>query len=112
MTKPDKWVVVKITINGNPVYKVYATWLGGYLDGDSWKMNSGITHVYKDDDHILFYGYSGSCYRCSEGAYGTNFYTQSVLDEIISKGSDKNCPVEVMPLDTDWLSLNNLEDEN
>ena len=34
---PDKWVLVKISGNESPpVYKVFACWAGGYLDGDSW----------------------------------------------------------------------------
>jgi hypothetical protein len=41
---PDKWVVVKIIGKDTPpVHKVFACWYGGYLDGDSWKLNSGIT---------------------------------------------------------------------
>lgn len=34
--KPDNWLVIKIGVT-DPIYKVFATWHGGYLDGDSWK---------------------------------------------------------------------------
>lgn len=35
---PEKWVVVKIEGKDIPlVYKVFACWHGGYLNGDSWK---------------------------------------------------------------------------
>lgn len=30
--KPDRWVVLKV---GDDLYKVFATWSGGYLGGDS-----------------------------------------------------------------------------
>jgi len=44
MYNPDNWVVIKM--NGDdPHYRVLAGWSGGYLDGDSWRMNSGITRV-------------------------------------------------------------------
>jgi len=112
--RPDKWVVVKITAKDQEtIYKIFATWLGGYLDGDAWKMNSGITKVEKTDDYLLFYGHSGSCYECapSERTYGTNYYTQGVLDGIISKGAELGHLVEIMPADTDWLNFINLEDE-
>ena len=45
---PDNWVVVKV---GKNLYKVLAGWSGGYLDGDRWKLNSGISEV--KDDGIL-----------------------------------------------------------
>ncbi len=51
---PDRWVVVKIDNNlDTPFYKVFATWAGGYLDGDRWKLNSGITSMEYDDDYDL-----------------------------------------------------------
>lgn len=38
---PDSWTVVKL--NGNdPHYRVLASWAGGYLNGDSWKLSSGL----------------------------------------------------------------------
>ena len=50
--RPDNWVVIKFTQqvkSGNTgygrtekvFYKVLGGWSGGYLDGDSWRMNSG-----------------------------------------------------------------------
>lgn len=43
---PDNWVVV--FLNGDdPHYRVLVGWSGGYLTGDSWRMNSGITRVEK-----------------------------------------------------------------
>ena len=43
--RPDRWVVVKIVTATECLYKVFATWSGGYSSSDSWKMNSGITHA-------------------------------------------------------------------
>ena len=41
---PDRWLVVKITTKetGKVHYRVFATWHGGYLGSDSWKLNSDI----------------------------------------------------------------------
>ena len=47
---PDKWVVIKILDNE---HKIFASWAGGYLDGDRWKLNSGITKVEEDDKYYL-----------------------------------------------------------
>ena len=39
--RPDNWVVIKLK-GDDPHYRVLAGCSGGYLDGDSWRMNSGI----------------------------------------------------------------------
>ena len=62
---PDSWVIIKITgIEDKPFFKVLAGWSGGYLDGDSWRMNSGIDKIEEDGDYWRFIGASGSVYRC------------------------------------------------
>ena len=59
MYTPDKWLLIKV--NGeNPHYRVFASWYGGYLGSDSWRMNSGITKVTENNDSYLFEGESGS----------------------------------------------------
>ena len=66
--KPDNWVIVKI-MDGEGVakgYKVLGGWSGGYLDGDSWRMNSGITSYKDNGDSYSFYGFSGSVYECNK----------------------------------------------
>ncbi len=47
---PDSWVVLKVKAGKGtfPFYKVLAGWSGGYLSGDSWRINSGITRVEDD----------------------------------------------------------------
>ena len=55
---PDYWTIVKITTpQDDVIYKVFATWVGGYVEGDSWKMNSGIIEVKTEGDYLLFRGY-------------------------------------------------------
>lgn len=66
---PDRWVVLKITDKEQTIYKVLAGWVGGYLEGDSWKLNSGITKIEMDGDYYLFSGNSGSVYKCHKAAY-------------------------------------------
>ena len=66
--KPDKWVIIHIPQNN--IYKVFATWAGGYLGGDRWRLNSGINHIEEDQDYYYFFGHSGSCYECHKKAYG------------------------------------------
>ena len=104
METPHEWLIVKIG-EKDPFYKVFATWRGGYLGGDSWRMNSGITKVEESDTTYDFYGESGSCYSCNKNGYGSSSYTQGVLNNIIEKAKEVNTVVEIMDTDTDWVEL-------
>jgi hypothetical protein len=105
METPDKWVVIKIGNDESTLYKVFASWYGGYLGSDSWKVNSGIVKVEEDEKYIRFYGYSGSCYQCVKGTYGMNIYSQGVLNNIIESARKMHTIVTVMDENTNWLKL-------
>ena len=99
---PHNWVVLKIQNNEEIFYKVLAGWSGGYLDGDSWRMNSGITGVEKQAHLYGFYGSSGSVYWCHKDAYRLTMATSEVYNQLKEKFGDA---VEIMPEDTDWGEL-------
>ena len=104
---PHKWLVVKIEGGEFPLtYKVFACWHGRYSEEDSWKINSGITKVTKEDNFYLFKGYSGSVYSCREKCYGATMYGYGVLDSIIKRSKEAGVNVEIMPEDTNWKKLN------
>jgi hypothetical protein len=94
--KPHNWVVVKV---GEGIYKVLAGWSGGYLDGDSWKLNSGISEVKDDGDHWLFIGESGSVYRCHKEGYTVKMNIGAQVKQL------KELGCELMPEETDWMKL-------
>lgn len=99
--QPDNWVVVKIVTKSNKtVYKVLAGWSGGYLDGDSWQLNSGIIKVEDGDGCYHFHGNSGSIYSCGKESYGLRANNAYVWEHL-----RKSKIVELMPEDTDWLNL-------
>lgn len=100
MEKPDRWVIIKLP----DCYKVLGTWLGGYLDGDYWRLNSGIESVSEDEDFYYFTGYSGSIYKCHKKTYGTSSYTQGILEGIIKKLN--NSEVNVLESTYNFLELN------
>ena len=102
MYKPDNWVVIKV--NGkDPHYRVLAGWSGGYLQGSSWRMNSGITKVEEDDKAYYFSGSSGSTYRCGKQSYGLKMNNAYVWDDLSTRHADK---VEMLSEDTDWNNVN------
>ena len=96
---PHDWVVLKIEGAG---YKVFGGWRGGYLDGDSWRLNSGITKVYETDTGMLvFEGYSGSRYVVHPDNYGIRgMYNTSVLEKLTAHDV-----VTVLSENTDWLTV-------
>lgn len=68
---PDKWVIFKVTTSEEECFmKVFATWAGGYLSGDSWRVNSGIEKVTSDREYYYLHGSSGSIYKCRKQGYG------------------------------------------
>ena len=103
--QPDRWLVVKIVTPTQRLYKVFATWWGGYTGSDSWQMNSGITQATLVGDIWEFEGHSGSVYTCHKNAYGTNGYGGGVLQGFIDKMPTQGATMEVMPESTDWATL-------
>jgi len=89
---PDNWVILKL----KDCYKVLCGTSGGYLDGDSWKLNSGITKIEEDDKAYYIHGFSGSVYKCYKGSETLRFncahiyYSLRKLDPTIT----------IVPIDT------------
>jgi len=99
--RPDNWVIIKFK-TAYPHYRVLVGWSGGYLDGDSWRLNSGITRVDDEYDHLLFYGNSGSAYCCNKLSYRLRINNEGTWRQLQEIYGDK---VEMMPEDTDWLNI-------
>lgn len=89
---PDKWVVIGINTGEEIIYKVLGGWYGGYLDGDSWRMSSGVVSVETNDTHHTLSNYSGSSYVCHKDCYGTSGYTASIystyVESAVTQGYD------------------------
>lgn len=98
---PDNWVIIKIK-GDDPHYRVLAGWSGGYVTGNSWRLNSGITRVEEDKHHFYFYGSSSSCYKCDKGSYCLRMNNAGAWARLQELHGDK---VELMPEDTDWLAM-------
>lgn len=94
---PDKWVIITITTNNKTYHKLLSGWVGGYLSGSEWRLNSGITKIESDpenNDYFLIYGISKSCYRCHRSGYGftslTNGIYNKMTDEAQKTGGSAN----------------------
>ncbi len=102
---PDKWLLVKIT-GTDPHYRVFGSWYGGYLDGDSYRMNSGITGVEEAGEFYIFKGVTGSMYSCHKETYGAHTYGMSVLNRLVENSQQKMEIIYDVPkdlLNMDWI---------
>ena len=106
---PDYWQVVKLTNSeGESHFRVFATWVGGYVNGDSWKLNSGITKCEREGKFLNFHGSSGSIYSVpdSDHCYRNSGYTGGVLHNLIEKSKANGVTVELMPYSMNWVEMN------
>ena len=95
---PNNWVIVKVKETG--LFKVLGGWSGGYLDGDYWRLNSGITKVELDGNYWLFYGNSGSIYQCHKDSYRLSHSTAGIYRQL-----DEGGLVGLLDDREDWLNL-------
>lgn len=82
---PHRWVVLEMCYNGKTTYKVFAGWYGGFTEGDSWKLNSGIVKAQYTQHGINFTGHTGSVYECHTNKYAMSSYMATVLQGWLSK---------------------------
>ena len=92
--EPDNWVIVAIEQDdGTTFHKVLGGWSGGYLDGNTWRMNSGIDRIITDEDHYDIHGYSGSVYRCRKDTEGIRMNIANILEKLIDTGRVKQVSI-------------------
>lgn len=92
---PDRWVVIDIAAGEKKHQRVLAGWSGGYLHGDLWKINSGITEVKDLGDCFDFVGKSGSVYRCYKQDYGMSNLMMSVLNSYQSDAAGSDVSITI-----------------
>ena len=94
---PDQWELVKV--NGtHPHYRLFGSWSGGYLDGDTWRLNSGVERCESVGDYYFFYGHSGSIYKCHKKTYGIRSpYNAAELNRIVTQAGGNAETLAEMP---------------
>lgn len=115
MRSCDGYVIIKILLD-EPVYRLYTCNYGGYLDGDSWRINSGITKVELDDiwegeGNLYFvHGNSGSVYQIHENQFQKlTGYCSGKLKEILATAGEYQ--VEIISIE-DYLKETSNETNN
>ena len=107
MIVPDKWIMVKITVieTDEVLYKIFASWHGGFMGSNSWRMNSGVTKVTEDDKFFYFEGHSGSLYQCDKQSYGSNPFCLDVLKDYIDR-SKHLADMQILRDNTKFMEIN------
>ena len=84
---PEAYRWLAITQSDNSVViKVFASWTGSYLYGDSWKLNSGCLRIEENEDELVVHGYSGSVYILNKYNQGRlTSFTASILDDMLTR---------------------------
>lgn len=101
--RPNRWLLVKIADKG---YKIFGTWGGGYLDGESWRLSSGVQKITEKDNYYFFHMQSGSEYVCYKQGYGASVWTTNILLNMIEQAKNAGHNMEVVPEDIDFLKIN------
>ena len=102
---PDRWIMVRLTSDKGIHHRIFASWSGGYLTADSWKLNSGVTNIAETEDSYSFEGSSGSIYHCRKNSYGSTGYGAGVLDNLITRSLEHGVVIEPIPEETDFTSI-------
>lgn len=97
--EPDTSVVIKLTNKNNEThYRVFGGYIGGYLNGSSYRVNSGITQIKYDENHYYFIGESGSVYKCRISCPFFDSYCSSVLDVLCTAVKEEGGVAEIIDM--------------
>lgn len=81
----DGFALIKIETDDETYFKVFGSNSGGYLHGDSWRVNSGVSKLVYNDLWYGFIGYSGSCYVVPRHGGRISMYNSGILDKFLSQ---------------------------
>jgi hypothetical protein len=82
---PDGYAVIKTTVNDDTFFKVFSSWSGGYLHGDSYRLNSGISKLVVDGEFYCFHGFSGSVVEVYKDSTRISAYNSGILAKVVGQ---------------------------
>lgn len=88
---PDCWIIVEISGTSIPKThrRILAGWYGDFLQGDSWKLSSGIESVTERLEHWEVANTSGSIYMLHKNNEGFSRLTQAIFESYKEDSSDE-----------------------
>jgi hypothetical protein len=95
MYSPNAYRVLLIETPTGQLVKLFASWSGGYCQGDEYRLNSGTELITEDEDSYFFYGYSGSCYKLRKSSKGSlTSYSAGIYNRILRHEGVKEIMVQ------------------
>jgi len=95
MYSPDSYRVILIETATGQLVKLFSSWSGGYLDGDSYRLNSGTEVIIEEENNYFFYGFSGSIYKLSKFTQGSlTSYSAGIYNRILQQTCVKEISVQ------------------
>lgn len=76
---PDTWIILLFdSPEYGKVHKVFAGWYGGYAQGDSWRLSSGIKTFVNKGEFYSSLQHSGSTYNLYKQSEKLSEYQSSI----------------------------------
>ena len=101
---PDRWQIVLLRNKTESIKKVFAGWYGGYVNGDSWKLSSGIIDTKEFEDRYEFLNHSGSLYICYKQNQGMSSYMSSIMKRWVEDSKeDPSVTIRLVDLETETI---------
>ena len=86
---PDRWVILEIDVSNSNSRKILSGWYGGYTQGDSWRLSSGIVDVKEYKSYYEVINHSGSIYTLYKNSEGMSSYMQDIYNSWIKQDEIK-----------------------
>jgi hypothetical protein len=95
MYSPSAYRVILIDAPEGQLIKLFASWSAGYLDGDSYRINSGTEVIIEEQNNYFFYGFSGSIYKLNKFTQGhLTSYSAGIYNRILQQDCVKEISVK------------------
>jgi hypothetical protein len=97
---PDCWVLVRLESEEfGVVNKILASFYGGYPQGNSWKLSSGIISVEHSDDVYTISLTSGSTYICYENSERLAGMAENVYNDFLRQLEGTESTIKIVSMD-------------
>lgn len=97
--RPDSWIPVLISTKDGNIYKILASWQGGFADSSYWKLSSGIESVTETAEGLLEMPQSsGSSYVVSKSPRKSLLISE-VLNDAIDKTKGTSVSIKEISLE-------------
>lgn len=95
MIRPDRWVIVEWTKDGNSFRKA----LVGFTNSQSWELSHIIDTIEDRDDYWEVYVRDGTMYKCMRHLQGMSPEMNKVYNDIVKKATkDKEIMVGILSI--------------